>query len=112
MRIHTKDFMHLVPKILHPGIEASRYYAENSKSLVIQGDGSRDRTNNVQECYKKLHALIIAAGRSTVRGETSQAQVEKVKTLYVFPDYNLRRKSLADSSAVQAAQRKRQATAV
>ncbi|CAD6579759.1 MAG: hypothetical protein ASARMPREDX12_009360 [Alectoria sarmentosa] len=81
LRIHTKDFMHLVPKILHPDIEASRYYAENSKSLVIQGDGSRDRTDNVQECYQKLHALIVAAGRSSVRGETSPAQIEKVKNL-------------------------------
>lgn len=81
LRIHTKDFMHLVPKILHPDIEASRYYAENSKSLVIQGDGSRDRTDNVQECYKNLRALIIAAGRSSVRGETSPAQVKKVRNL-------------------------------
>ena len=81
--------MHLVPKILHPEIEASRYYTGKSKSLVIQGDGSRDRTNNVQECYKKLHALILAAGRSSVRGETSPAQVEKVKKLSVFPDWNL-----------------------
>lgn len=89
LRIHTKDFMHLVPKILHPDIEASRYYAKNSKSLVIQGDGSRDRTSNIQECYKKLHALIIAAGRSSVRGETSPAQVEKVKNLSVFSDCNL-----------------------
>ncbi len=94
MRIHTKDFMHLVPKILHHAIEASRYYAGNSKSLVIQGDGSRDRTKNVQECYKKLHALIIAAGRSSVRGETSQAQVEKVKNLSVSSDCNLRRNNL------------------
>lgn len=77
--------MHLVPKILHPDIEASRYYAENSKSLVIHGDGSRDRTNNVQECYKKLHALIVAAGRNSVRGETPPAQVEKVKKLSGFP---------------------------
>jgi peptidyl-tRNA hydrolase ICT1 len=74
----------MVPKILHPEIEGSRYYAENSKSLVIQGDGSRSRTDNTQECYKKLHALIVAAGRSTVRGETSQAQVERVKSLYVI----------------------------
>lgn len=89
LRIHTKDFLHSVPKILHPDIEASRFYAANSKSLVIQGDGSRDRTKNVQECYKKLHALFIAAGRSSVRGETSPAQIEKVKKLYVFSDYGL-----------------------
>ena len=86
--------MPLVPRILHHAIETSRYYAENSKSLVFQGDGSRDRTNNVQECYRKLHALIIAAGRSSVRGETSRAQVEKVKSLSVFSDCNLRRNNL------------------
>ena len=81
--------MPLVPKILHPDIEASRYYAENSKALVIQGDGSRDRTHNIQECYRKLHALIIAAGRTSVRGETSPTQVEKVKNLSVFSDRNV-----------------------
>lgn len=88
VRINMKDFLHLVPKILHSDIEASRYYAEKSKSLVIQGDGSRDRTANVQECYKKLHALIVAAGRSSVRGESSPAQAEKVKNLSVFSDCN------------------------
>lgn len=81
--------MHLVPKILHPGIESSRYYAERSKSLVIQGDGSRDRTHNIQECYKKLHALIVAAGRDSVRGETSLAQIQKVKNLSVLSDCDL-----------------------
>ena len=45
--------------------------------------------NNVQECYKKLHALIIASGRSYVRGETSPEQVEKVKNMSVFPEYTL-----------------------
>lgn len=83
-----EDFLRLIPKILHPDIEASRYYAENSKSLVIQGHGSRDRTANVQECHRKLHALIIAAGRTSVRGETSPAQAEKVKNLSVFSNCN------------------------
>lgn len=78
--------MPLVPKILHPDIEKSRYYAESSKSLVIHADGSRDRTNNVQECHKKLHALIMASGRGSVRGETSPAQVEKVKNLSVLAE--------------------------
>ena len=81
--------MPLLPKILHPDIEESRYYAESSKSLVIHADGSRDRMNNVQECHKKLHALIMASGRSSVRGKTSPAQVEKVKNLSVFAEYNL-----------------------
>ncbi len=83
LRIHTKDFLHLVPKILHSGIEGSRYYAHKSKSMVIQGDGSRNRTDNAQECYKKLHTLIVDIGRSTVRGETSPDRTEKIKDLYV-----------------------------
>jgi len=83
LRIHTKDFLSSVPKILHSAIEGSRYYAKNSKSIIIQGDGSRNRTDNAQECYKKLHALIVAIGRSTVRGETSPDRVDKVKVLYV-----------------------------
>ena len=82
LRIHAKDFFHMIPKIIHPQIEKSRYYAANSQSLVIQGDSSRNRNDNVEECYKKLHDFIIAAGRATVRGETSQAQREKVKGLY------------------------------
>lgn len=81
LRLHTKDLLPLVPKILHPQIEGSRYYAESSKSLVIQGDGSRKRTDNEQECFKKLQALIVDAGKNTVKGETSPQQAEKVKNL-------------------------------
>ena len=82
LRIHAKDFLHMIPKVLHPQIEGSRYYAANSQSLIIQADSSRNRNDNVEECYSKLHDLIVAAGRATVRGETSQAQKEKVKGLY------------------------------
>ena len=41
--------------------------------------------DNVQECYKKLHGLIVSAGRNIVRGETSSEQAERVKDLYVDP---------------------------
>ncbi|KAL9099918.1 MAG: hypothetical protein Q9163_004645 [Psora crenata] len=81
LRIHTKDFLPLLPKILHPKILSSRYYADKSKSLVLQGDESRSQGANTAICYKKLHALVVEAGRSTIRGETPQAQVERVKAL-------------------------------
>ena len=83
LRIHTKDFFHMIPTILHPKIEGSRYYAANTKSLVIQADASRNRNDNTQECYKKLHTMIVDAARATIRSETPPAQVEKVKRLYV-----------------------------
>ncbi|KAL9126528.1 MAG: hypothetical protein Q9217_004432 [Psora testacea] len=81
LRIHTKDFLPLLPKLLHPKILSSRYYADNSKTLVIQGDESRSQGANTTICYQKLHALVVAAGRSTVRNETPQAQIERVKAL-------------------------------
>ena len=83
LRVHIKDFLPLIPKILHPPILASRYYADNSKTLVIQSDEERSQGTNTAICYKKLHALVVEAGRSTVRNETSRAQIERVKALYV-----------------------------
>lgn len=73
----------MIPKILHPKLEGSRYYAANTKSLVIQADANRNRNDNAQECYKKLHTMIVDAARATIRGETSPGQVEKVKKLCV-----------------------------
>jgi len=37
----------------------------------------------VEECYKKLYALVVDAGKRSVKGETSKAKVERVKGLYV-----------------------------
>ena len=84
LRLLTKDFLPLVPKLLHDVILASRYYADNTKSLIIQSDETRTQLENIKTCYQKLHMMVIAAGRSRIRGETSQAQVEKVKALYVM----------------------------
>ena len=81
LRIHMKDVLPLIPKLLHTGIKGSRYYAANSESLVIQSDDNRNRMDNVQECYKKLHAMIVAAAKATVRGETSPEKAERVKNL-------------------------------
>ena len=83
LRIYIKNLLPLVPKLLHPEIERSRYHARNSQSLVIHSDGSRTQAANIQECYKKLHAAIVAAGRATVKGETSPEKVEKIRNLYV-----------------------------
>ncbi|KAL9640383.1 MAG: hypothetical protein Q9164_000326 [Protoblastenia rupestris] len=86
LRVQTEDFLPLLPKILHSEILSSRYYAENSESLVVQDDTSRSQRYNTGTCFKKLHALVVEAGRSTIRNETSPAQIERVKALYVVVD--------------------------
>jgi len=56
---------------------------------VIQSDDNRKQQDNIRSCHSKLHNLLLQVGRDTVPGETSQAQVEKVKNLQVFqiPNY-------------------------
>ena len=78
-----KDLLPLVPSLLHEQIRASRHYASNSDSLVIQADSNRKQTGNIEECFKKLEELIVEAGKKAVRGETTPAQVARVKSLYV-----------------------------
>ena len=60
---------------------ASRYYAEKSRSLLIQADESRKQTANRETCYRKLHELVVELARDRIPRETSENQKEKVKRL-------------------------------
>ena len=82
VRLLLKDLLPIVPNILHQQIKESRYHAERSHALVIQADGSRKQADNVEEAFTKLRELILAAGKKSVRGETSPEQMKRVKNLY------------------------------
>lgn len=82
-RFQMKDLISLVPGILHHQLRRSRYYAPKSETLVIQADGSRRQSANVDQCFQILRDQIIAAGKIVVRGETSPEQKARVKKLYV-----------------------------
>ncbi|KAL9615540.1 MAG: hypothetical protein Q9167_000053 [Letrouitia subvulpina] len=81
VRVPLKHLLPIVPGVLHQQILSTRYYAERSDSLVIQADSSRKQTENVQECFAKLQDVLLFAGKSTVQGETSPEQAEKVGRL-------------------------------
>lgn len=66
---------------MHGPIQSSRYHAAKSNDLVIQADDSRKQTDNVNACFRKLHELIVQAGRQTVPGETSLEQSKRVEGL-------------------------------
>jgi hypothetical protein len=82
-RFQMKDLIPIIPSILHEQLRNSQYYAPKSQSLVIQADGSRKQSDNVDQCFKILRDLILAAGKIVVRGETSPEQKARVKQLYV-----------------------------
>ena len=70
-----------MPKLLHGHILESRYHAVKTSDLVIQADDSRKQNDNVNACFRKLHDLILQAGREAVPGETSPEQVKRVEDL-------------------------------
>lgn len=81
LRLPLKDLMPLTPAMLHEPLRESRHYAAKSDSLILHADSSRKQGDNVEDCFNKLQQLVVEAGRSVIRGETSIAQVNKVKNL-------------------------------
>lgn len=84
IRLAMKDLLPLMPPILRASITGSRHYAAKSDALVFQADSSRKQGDNVEECFRNLHQLIVQTGHSVIKKEISTAQVEKVKKLYGF----------------------------
>lgn len=70
-----------VPKLMHGPIQNSRYHAAKSSDIVIQADDSRKQGDNVNSCFRKLHELIVQAGRETVPNETTPEQSKRVENL-------------------------------
>ncbi|GIZ38645.1 hypothetical protein CKM354_000205600 [Cercospora kikuchii] len=81
LRIPLPSLLQRVPKVMHAPIANSRYHAAKSDDLVIQADDSRKQNDNVNACFRKLHDLIVQAGRQTVPGETSPEQIQRVEEL-------------------------------
>ncbi|EME77867.1 uncharacterized protein MYCFIDRAFT_33694 [Pseudocercospora fijiensis CIRAD86] len=81
LRIPMSVLRQRLPRLMHPTIQSSRYHAAKSDDLVIQADDSRKQSDNVNACFRKLHDLIVQAGRDNVPGETSKEQVERVEKL-------------------------------
>ena len=48
---------------------------------MIQADDARKQTDNANACWRKLHDLIVQAGREAVPGETSVEQSKRVEGL-------------------------------
>lgn len=83
MRLKLSDVAHDIPSLIFDQLRKSRYYAENSDSIVIQADSSRKQSDNVEDCHKKLNDLIFDSGKSVVKAETSPEQIKRIKKLYV-----------------------------
>jgi peptidyl-tRNA hydrolase ICT1 len=73
-----------VPKILHHGLRASRYFSWRTDSIAIQSDTHRSFQLNFEETHKRLAEEIREVYKTTVPGVTSSEQQKKVDQLYVL----------------------------
>lgn len=68
-----------LPTLLHRHLRASRYYAHNTDSIVIQADSSRKQDQNVDDCMQKLKDEICKIAHRLIPGETSPEKQAKVQ---------------------------------
>ncbi|KAK5387997.1 hypothetical protein LTR20_005008 [Exophiala xenobiotica] len=98
LRVPVDRLFEMLPAVLHKGLLASRYYAQNSSSLVVQADDSRKQQANKEACYRKLNELIVDVYKHNVPGETTKEQKEKVQKLQKAEnEARLKRKHLHSS---------------
>jgi peptidyl-tRNA hydrolase ICT1 len=83
LRVSLGQLLPLLPSLTHQALRDSRYYARSSDSIVIQADESRKQSDNSRQCLIRLHSLIRDIARTAIPGETSEAQKERVKKLFV-----------------------------
>lgn len=60
---------------------SSRYAAPKTNALIIQSDDARKQADNANACFRKLHALLLEAGKESVPNETAAGQKERVERL-------------------------------
>lgn len=81
LRVSLDQLLPQLPEVLHDGIRKSTYYAGKTNSLLIQSDDSRKQAANKDTCFRKLNELVMNVYNSSVPGETSEDQKQKVKKL-------------------------------
>ncbi|TQB73584.1 hypothetical protein MPDQ_005688 [Monascus purpureus] len=81
LRVPLASLLPLVPRVIHSQLLSSRYAADKSQSLVIQSEESRKQATNVESCFEKLYQLLESSAKSSIPGETSQEQKDRVRNL-------------------------------
>ncbi|KAK3677241.1 hypothetical protein LTR78_002779 [Recurvomyces mirabilis] len=81
LRLPTATLLPLIPSLLHTSILQSRYHAAKTSAFIIQADDSRKQGDNVTACFRRLHEVILEAGREAVPGETTVEQSQRVEVL-------------------------------
>ncbi|KAH8903301.1 hypothetical protein BR93DRAFT_199481 [Coniochaeta sp. PMI_546] len=77
----VSQLMAILPKMLHSGLRASKYYAERNDCISLQAQTSRSRTANAEENHQKLFEEIQRLYDEKVPSETSPEKRQKYAQL-------------------------------
>ncbi|KAJ5095574.1 hypothetical protein NUU61_004930 [Penicillium alfredii] len=81
LKVPLNSLLPLVPRLLHSELRASRYMTDRSQSLIIQSDGERKQSNNVEACFEKFYQILESSAKQVIPGETSEEQRKHVQNL-------------------------------
>ncbi|ROT35780.1 hypothetical protein SODALDRAFT_51123 [Sodiomyces alkalinus F11] len=73
----VKDLIAVLPKLLHPGVRASKYYTARTDCLTIQDQTHRQRSANTDENFRKLVEEVQRIYQERVPNESSPAKQQK-----------------------------------
>lgn len=73
----VKDLLAVLPKLLHPGVRASKYYTARTDSLTIQAQTHRQRSANADENVRKLAEEVHRIYQERVPNESSPDKHKK-----------------------------------
>lgn len=62
-----------------PLIAAQRHYAASSHSILLNSSLERSQAANVEDCFRRLHTVLLEAAELGVRGDTSEATRDRVR---------------------------------
>jgi len=54
-------------------------YVSSTQSLMVSSTISRSQAQNVEDCLRKLHALIVTTVSSAIQNEPSEVQKDRVR---------------------------------
>lgn len=67
----------MLPKPLHSGVRASKYYTANNDSLTFHAQSQRSRTANTDDNRSKFVDEVTRIYRENVPAETSEDKKKK-----------------------------------
>ncbi|KAF9516907.1 hypothetical protein BS47DRAFT_1291554 [Hydnum rufescens UP504] len=68
-----------IPFWTRENLKSTPAYVSSTQSLMVSSTISRSQAQNVEDCLRKLHALIVTTVSSAIQNEPSEVQKDRVR---------------------------------